>query len=1036
VAESIEDLYVVLAGDPAPLLAAFVQVTAAGEEMAAAVTASLAEVKAAMAESMAGVGAGAADSAGIAALGTEAETAAAEVASAATEMDASLAGVGEAAAAMGTEFDATLAGMQAQIAATEASLAAVGDETAAMSAKMATDNAALTASATEAGAATAGVGEAMAGTAASASSANTSLGMSNNALLALGAAAIGAGYESVKMAGDFQQSITKLQTSANESAANLQMVSNGILSMAGQVGYSAQDLANAMYMVESSGQHGADALKVLQASAQGAKTENADLTTVVNAVTDAMTDYHMSADQAATVTSKLVQATADGKTSFQDLSGAMSAILPKASAAHVSLDDILGDLSSMTEHGESAQQSAENLADALSHMAAPTAAQSKELAALGINSTQLSQSLGQQGLSGAVNEVASAIQNQMGPQGQVIINLQNALKGLPPAVQATGEAVLEGTESWSQWNASTKDLPEVQKAQASSFATLANSMHTIGTQSLSTSQIMQTYTGAMQKAMGTSAGLNVALMLTGENASTTAGDIKNISGATADASGNVQGWTEVQGNFNQKIDEAKSAFGAMAISVGEKLLPVLSVFAGIIADVFNFLAAHQSIAVALATILGVVLVAALGALIAKFALWIANSAAGFVMDIAKGAVWVATKIAQFAGVGAAADAEAAEEAVAAEAGDARKLASALGSGAVWVATKIAQGVAVAASAVAQGVVASAAWVASEVKTLASATTTGAVWVATKIAQGVAAAASAVVQGAAAAAAWVASNAAMLASQLSEGAVWLATWIAQGVAAAASSVVEAAIAAGAWIAANAAIILATGGVILIIGAVIAIIYELIQHWQDVKAAAQDVWGAVTSAVSSMYNAVSGMIGNLIGMFSNAASWLVNAGYNIVVGLWNGIASGWSWLEGQVSSLASSLLSTAKSALGISSPSKAFADEVGAWISPGIAQGIDQTASQAVGAVQSLSTRLVSAAAGGAGLDMTVGATTPGGGLPFQAAVGGSAGAAGGINVQVNVQGHVWQTQDLVAAIQQQLLRHNIRNSSNATSYAFG
>ena len=1026
--DAIADLFMTLSMVDAPALASMAEFSAAGEEMVVTLTTSLATLQG----ELAGLGA---EFTGLAASVTEAGAAAGATDAEIATMSAGFGEVGAAAGAMGAEVDTVLAAMQAQIAATDAELATLPAEMAAATAETTSLSAGLATETTAAAASTDALGASMTTAGNSAAAANTTLGMSNNALVAVGAAAVGAAYEAVKMGGDFQQSITKLSTSAGEAQSNLTMIGNGITAMAGQVGYSAQDLANAMYMVESSGQHGAAALTTLQAAAQGAKTENADLTTTVNAVTDAMKDYGPAAGSAADVTSKLVAATSTGKTSFQDLSGAMSAILPQAAAAGESLNDILGMLSSMTVHGESAQQSAQNLADALQHMVQPTQAQSKELAALGINATQLSQSIGQQGLSGAVNEVATAIQNQMGPgTSAVVLNLTNALNGLPPAVQATGEAVLNGTESWTQWNASTKDLPEIQKAQAASFATLANSMHTIGTQSLSGAQVMQTYNGAMQKAMGDASGLNVALMTTGQNLSTTTSDISTISGATADASGNVAGWAQVQGNFNQKIDEAKSAFGALVTSIGEKLLPVLTVLFGWLASGITLLAQHQSLAAGLAIIIGGTLVLAITALTVKMAAWFAQTAAGLINSSIKWGAWLLTKLGILSTAGEATVAEGVTEVAATEATEVQKLAATVAGMGRWLATKLGILSSAEAATVTEGTAEVAAGETSNAARLANAISSGAVWLAAKVSQGVAAAASAVTQAAIATAAWVAGNATMLADQLASGAVWLASWVATGVAAAASSVAEAAIAAAAWVAANAAIILATGGIILIIGALIAIVYELITNWGAVENAAKAVWGAVTGAVQSMYNVVSGLIGSLIGMFSNAGSWLVNAGYNIVVGLWNGIASGWSWLENSVSSLASSLLSTAKSALGISSPSKKFADEVGAQLAPGIVLGIAATTGVATTAAQQLAAHVTQAAqqgltgSGGLGSIGTTGFGATTGGLVPSA-------TSGGMNLQVVVQGHVWTTQDLMQEIQTQLLQHGIRNNTSGITYSY-
>jgi phage-related protein len=277
----------------------------------------------------------------------------------------------------------------------------------------------------------------------------------------------------------------------------------------------------------------------------------------------------------------------------------------------VSLNDILGDLASMTVHGMSAQQAAQNLTDAIRHMASPTMAQSKELAALGLNATEVSKSLGQQGLSGTIQTIAQRIQSQMGPAGLVVVNLTNALKGLPPPVQKLGQEVLAGTTSLAAFSKEAKALDPISAKQAQSFATLAGSTHTLGTESKSGAEVYQTYAGAMQKAMGDATGLNVALMLTGENSATTANAIKVVSGATAEAGGHVKGWAEIQGTFNQKLAEAKDGFGAMAISIGEKLLPVLTPLVGALAAVMQWISSHQAAATALAAILGGVLVMAL-----------------------------------------------------------------------------------------------------------------------------------------------------------------------------------------------------------------------------------------------------------------------------------------------------------------------------------------------------------------------------------------------------------------------------------------
>lgn len=64
-----------------------------------------------------------------------------------------------------------------------------------------------------------------------------------------------------------------------------------------------------------------------------------------------------------------------------------------------------------------------------------------------------------------------------------------------------------------------------------------------------------------------------------------------------------------------------------------------------------------------------------------------------------------------------------------------------------------------------------------------------------------------------------------------------------------------------------------------------------------------------------------------------------GRNIITGIWNGISAGWDWLIGKVKSLAQSLLQGAKDALGIASPSKAFA-KLGLFSAEGFGIGFEK------------------------------------------------------------------------------------------------
>ena len=87
------------------------------------------------------------------------------------------------------------------------------------------------------------------------------------------------------------------------------------------------------------------------------------------------------------------------------------------------------------------------------------------------------------------------------------------------------------------------------------------------------------------------------------------------------------------------------------------------------------------------------------------------------------------------------------------------------------------------------------------------------------------------------------------------------------------------------------------------------------------------------------AASDLCSAVINGVANLPSQMASVGYNIVMGVWNGICNAAGWFRRQVSSFFSGIVDGVKSALGIHSPSKVFADEIGKWIPPGIGVGIE-------------------------------------------------------------------------------------------------
>ena len=241
-----------------------------------------------------------------------------------------------------------------------------------------------------------------------------------------GAAFVALGAKAAMMAGDFEQSITKLYTTAGEQQGKLKMVGQGILDMSVQVGTGAQELADAMYIVESGGHHGADGLNVLRMAAEAARAENASVTETAKALVFILDTYKGTAITAAGATNIMTAAVGLGVMTFQQFAEGIPNVLPVAAKFHISLTDIAAGLAVMTAQGDDATSAATHLRQIILALEAPTVAGTKALASIGLTTQQVSDAMSQS-LPGAIQMITDDLGKKF-PAGSTAYN--EALKAI------------------------------------------------------------------------------------------------------------------------------------------------------------------------------------------------------------------------------------------------------------------------------------------------------------------------------------------------------------------------------------------------------------------------------------------------------------------------------------------------------------------------------------------------------------------------------------------------------------------------------
>lgn len=133
-----------------------------------------------------------------------------------------------------------------------------------------------------------------------------------------------------------------------------------------------------------------------------------------------------------------------------------------------------------------------------------------------------------------------------------------------------------------------------------------------------------------------------------------------------------------------------------------------------------------------------------------------------------------------------------------------------------------------------------------------------------------------------------------------------------------------------------------------------------RWNETTTGAQTMWSNVKSVfsvvgnffktqftnafnnVKNVWNKIgdffSGIWDSIKNVFADAGAKFMEIGKNIVEGIKNGIAGTWDAFKTWLSNIFGDIVALAKKILGIASPSKVMAKEVGRWIPAGIAEGI--------------------------------------------------------------------------------------------------
>lgn len=444
---------------------------------------------------------------------------------------------------------------------------------------------------------------------------------------------VGVAAASVKMAGDFEAETMVLHTAAGETLENLKTVRKGILDIGKGTGTGVQNLVDGMYQVEKAGYRGSEGLKVLKAAAQGAREENAQLNTVTNAMTSVMASYHLGAEDSVRVMNGLKTAAGEGKMTMEEFAGSLSTVLPIASANKVTFEEVSGALATLTQHGTSAREGTQELASTIRNLASPNNVAAQTMQRFGLSATDVSTHLGKRGLTGTLDLLTKTVLSKMGPSGTALLssfnnskqaaaNANAMIKAMPKSIQGLARSYDDSSMTVTKWRKQMKGLTPQNASLLKQYATLQNKSKGFNSMLKAGGPASETYTAAIKKMTGGAIGLNTTLQLTGESSEGFKERVHKVGESFNNASKDVEGWDATQKLFNVQLDKAKETVHVLAIEIGTKLIPVIT-------SAVSWFGKHQDVAVALAGVVGGILVLSVVAYTAKIVLAGAKSVASF-----------------------------------------------------------------------------------------------------------------------------------------------------------------------------------------------------------------------------------------------------------------------------------------------------------------------------------------------------------------------------------------------------------------------
>lgn len=255
----------------------------------------------------------------------------------------------------------------------------------------------------------------------------TSIGSSLQSRLAL--PLLAAGGAAIKMAVDFDTSMTQIKTLVGVASSEVDQMGIAAAKMAQTTGISSNEAAEALFFITSAGLRGADAMAVLEQSLQASAIGLGDTKVIADLATSALNAYGIKNLSAAEATDVLTGAVREGKLSADSLAQSMGTVLPVASQLGVKFSEVGATFAAMSRTGTDASMAATSIRGIMFALLKPTEMAHKTLDDFNLSAKGLRQQIKDEGLLSTLKTLTETFGDNEEAQGKVFNNTK-ALSGV------------------------------------------------------------------------------------------------------------------------------------------------------------------------------------------------------------------------------------------------------------------------------------------------------------------------------------------------------------------------------------------------------------------------------------------------------------------------------------------------------------------------------------------------------------------------------------------------------------------------------